>query len=189
MARQVCVRSNSHATIEGSISQIGNQYSLILKAVNCSSGATLTSVEATAQDKNHVLTSLNDLASSIRGKLGESLRSVQKYDAPLEMATTTSLDALKSYSMGREALIQRADNTAQLRFSNARWSSIPILRWPMPALERFTIMPAKWIVAGKHQKAYDLTDRVSDRERFYITSHYEQFYTGNYEKAISIYEL
>ncbi len=190
MARQVCVRSNSHATIEGSISQIGNQYSLILKAVNCSSGATLTSVEATAQDKNHVLTSLNDLASSIRGKLGESLRSVQKYDAPLEMATTTSLDALKSYSMGREALIQRADNTAAITLFERAAELDPNFAMAYASLGTVYNNAGKNELSRESmQKAYDLKDRVSDRERFYITSHYEHFYTGNYEKAISIYEL
>ena len=190
MARQVCVRSNSHATIEGSISQIGNQYSLILKAVNCSTGATLTSVEATAQDKNHVLTSLNDLASSIRGKLGESLRSVQKYDAPLEMATTTSLDALKSYSMGREALIQRADNTAAITLFERAAELDPNFAMAYASLGTVYNNAGKNELSRESmQKAYDLKDRVSDRERFYITSHYEHFYTGNYEKAISIYEL
>jgi serine/threonine protein kinase/Flp pilus assembly protein TadD len=190
MARQVCVRSNSHATIEGSIGQIGNQYSLILKAVNCSTGATLTSVEATAQDKNHVLTSLNDLASSIRGKLGESLRSVQKYDAPLEMATTTSLDALKSYSMGREALIQRADNTAAITLFERAAELDPNFAMAYASLGTVYNNAGKNELSRESmQKAYDLKDRVSDRERFYITSHYEHFCTGNYEKAISIYEL
>jgi eukaryotic-like serine/threonine-protein kinase len=190
MARQVCVRSNSHATIEGSISQIGSQFSLIVKAMNCSTGATLTSVEATAQDKNHVLSALNDLSSSIRGKLGESLRSVQKYDAPLEMATTTSLDALKAYSMGRDALIKRGDNTG----------AITLLQRAVALDPNFAMAHASlgtvYSNAGKNElsresikKAYELKDRVSDRERFYITSHYEHFYTGNFEKAISIYEL
>jgi eukaryotic-like serine/threonine-protein kinase len=190
MARQVCVRSNSHATIEGSISQIGNEFSLIVKAVNCSTGATLTSVEATAQDKNHVLSALNDLSSSIRGKLGESLRSVQKYDAPLEMATTTSLDALKSYSMGREALVKRGDNTGAITLFQRAVTLDP--NFAMAHASLGTV----YSNAGKNElsresmkKAYELKDRVSDREKFYITSHYEHFYTGNFEKAISIYEL
>jgi eukaryotic-like serine/threonine-protein kinase len=190
MARQVCVRSNSHATIEGSISQIGSQFSLIVKAVNCSTGATLTSVEATAQDKNHVLSSLNDLSSSIRGKLGESLRSVQKYDAPLEMATTTSLDALKSYSMGREALIKRGDNTGAVTLFQRAVTLDPNFAMAHASLGTVYNNAGKIELSRESmQKAYDLKDRVSDREKFYITSHYEHFYTGNFVKAISIYEL
>jgi serine/threonine protein kinase/tetratricopeptide (TPR) repeat protein len=190
MARQVCVRSNSHATIEGSISQIGSEFSVIVKAVNCSTGATLTSVEATAQDKNHVLSTLNDLASSIRGKLGESLRSVQKYDAPLEAATTSSLDALKSYSMGREALVKKGDNLAAITFFERAISLDP--NFAMAHASLGTVYSNSGAITKSHEsikKAYELRDRVSDREKFYITSHYEEFYTGNLEKAISIYDL
>jgi len=190
MARQVCVRSNSHATIEGSISQIGSQFSLILKAVNCADGATLTSVEATAPDKDHVLKALNDLASGIRGKLGESLRSVKKFDAPLEAATTTSLDALKSYSMGREALVKKGDNAAAITFFERAVSLDP--NFAMAHASLGTVYSNSGAITKSHEsikKAYELRDRVSDREKFYITSHYEEFYTGNLEKAISIYDL
>jgi serine/threonine protein kinase/tetratricopeptide (TPR) repeat protein len=190
MARQVCVRSNSHATIEGSISQVGSQYSLILKAVNCADGATLTSVDATAQDKDHVLKALNDLASGIRGKLGESLRSVQKYDAPLEAATTTSLDALKSYSMGREALVKKGDNTGAITLFERAVALDPNFAMAHASLGTVYNNAGKTELSrDSMKKAYDLRDRVSDRERFYVMSHYEQFYTGDLEKATSTYEL
>ena len=190
MARQVCLRSNSHATLEGSISQIGSQFSLILKAVNCSTGATLTSVEATAQDKNHVLSALNDLASNIREKLGESLRSVQKHDAPLEAATTTSLDALKSYSMGREALVKRGDNDGAIILFQRAVGLDPNFAMAHASLGTVYSNGGKTELSRESMnRAYELRDRVSDREKFYITSHYEHFYTGNLEKAISIYEL
>ncbi len=190
MARQVCLRTNSHATLEGSISQIGSQFSLIVKAVNCSTGATLTSVEATAQDKNHVLSALNDLSSSIRGKLGESLHSVQKYDAPLEMATTTSLDALKSYTMGRETLVKNGDNTGAIPLFQRAVALDPNFAMAYASLGTTYSNRGDTDLSRENiKKAYDLRDRVSDRERFYISSHYEQFYTGNQEKAASIYEL
>jgi serine/threonine protein kinase/tetratricopeptide (TPR) repeat protein len=190
MARQVCLRSNSHATLEGSISQIGSQFSLILKAVNCSTGATLASVEATAQDKNHVLSALNELASSIREKLGESLRSVQKHDAPLEAATTTSLDALKSYSMGREALVKRGDNDGAIILFQRAVGLDPNFAMAHASLGTVYSNAGKTELSRESMKrAYELRDRVSDREKFYITSHYEHFYTGDLEKAISIYEL
>ena len=189
-ARQICIRTNSSATLEGSISQIGSQYSLILKAVNCATGATLTSVSQDAPDKNHVLSALNQMAEDMRGKLGESLSSIQKHDAPLEQATTTSLDALKSYTMGRQALIMRGDNDG----------AIPLLQRAIALDPNFAMAYASLGTVFSNNgneeksrentaKAYELRDRVSDRERFYITSHYEHFYTGNLEKALSIYQL
>jgi serine/threonine protein kinase/tetratricopeptide (TPR) repeat protein len=190
MARQVCLRSNSHATLEGSISQIGSQYTLILKAVNCSTGATLTSVEATAKDKDHVLSALNELASNIRGQLGESLRSVKTHDAPLEAATTTSLDALKSYSMGREALIKRGDNAGAIILFQRAVGLDPNFAMAHASLGTVYNNSGQTELSRESMKrAYDLRDRVSDREKFYITSHYEHFYTGNMDKAVSIYEL
>jgi eukaryotic-like serine/threonine-protein kinase len=91
IAREVCQRIASAAVLQGSIAQIGTQYNLVLKAVNCASGESLTSAEAHASDKSHVLDALDKAASEIRNKLGESLSTVQKFDAPVEQATTPSL--------------------------------------------------------------------------------------------------
>jgi hypothetical protein len=96
LAREVCQRTASSAVLDGSIAQIGTQYLLTLKAVNCSNGELLASTEAQASDKNHVLDGLGKLASEIRSKLGESLASVQKFDAPVENVTTPSLEALRA---------------------------------------------------------------------------------------------
>ena len=96
IARELCQRTGSAAVLDGSIAQIGTQYLLTLKAVNCSSGKSLASTEAQASDKNHVLDALGKTASEIRNKLGESLSTVQKFDTPLERATTPSLEALKA---------------------------------------------------------------------------------------------
>ena len=102
IARELCQRTGSAAVLDGSIAQIGTQYLLTLKAVNCSSGESLASTEAQASDKNHVLDALGKTASEIRNKLGESLSTVQKFDTPLEQATTPSLEALKAFSSGVE---------------------------------------------------------------------------------------
>jgi serine/threonine protein kinase/tetratricopeptide (TPR) repeat protein len=102
IAREICQRRGSAAVLDGSIVQIGTQYLLTVKAVNCLTGETLTSAEARAGDKNHVLDALGKTATEIRHKLGESLNSVRKLDTPLAQATTPSLDALKSYSLGRQ---------------------------------------------------------------------------------------
>ncbi len=98
IARELCQRTGSAAVLNGSIAQIGTQYLLTLKAVNCTSGESLASTEAQASDKNHVLEALGKTASEIRNKLGESLSTVHKFDTPLEEATTPSLEALKAFN-------------------------------------------------------------------------------------------
>src|SRR5271163_4959207 len=100
IARELCQRTASAAVLDGSVAQIGTQYLLTLKAVNCVSGESLASTEAQASDKNHVLDALGTTASEIRNKLGESLSTVKKFNTPLEQASTTSLDALQAYNMG-----------------------------------------------------------------------------------------
>src|SRR5207249_1979753 len=109
LAGEVCQRTASAAVLDGSIAQIGTQYLVTLKAVNCSNGESLASAEAQASDKNHVLDALGKVASEIRSKLGESLASVQKYDAPAENVTTPSLEALKAYSLGYQAMVVKSD--------------------------------------------------------------------------------
>ena len=132
IARQVCERTSSTATLNGSIAQIGSQYSLILKAINCATGATIASTEVQAADKNHVLGALTQVATDMRRKLGESLRSVQKYNAPVEQATTASLDALKAYSLGLEALAARNDSSPPFPISSRPLHLIRISPWLMP---------------------------------------------------------
>ena len=104
MTREVCQRADSKAYIAGSIASLGSEYVLGLKAVNCQSGDTLAEEQVTAASKEKVLDALGEAASKLRGELGESLATVQKFDVPLEQATTSSLEALKAYSLGRETL-------------------------------------------------------------------------------------
>jgi hypothetical protein len=112
IARELCQRTASAAFLEGSITEIGTQFLLTLQAVNCRNGETLASTEAEAGDKNHVLDALGKTASEIRNKLGESIRTVQKFDTPLEQATTPSLEALKAFSTGTK--IQLSTETPNL---------------------------------------------------------------------------
>src|SRR6266446_5706266 len=100
IAREVCQRTNSTTALDGSIALIGTRYDLIVKAVNCVNGDLLASTEAQASDKSHVLDALGKVASEMRRKLGESLNTVQKYNTPLEQATTPSLEALQAFSLG-----------------------------------------------------------------------------------------
>ena len=104
VARELCQRAGSKAYIAGSIGSLGSEYVLGLKAVNCQSGDTLAEEQVTAASKEKVLDALGEAASKLRGELGESLATVQKFDVPLEQATTSSLEALKAYSLGGKAV-------------------------------------------------------------------------------------
>jgi serine/threonine protein kinase/Flp pilus assembly protein TadD len=188
VAREVCQRTGAVATLNGSIAQIGNEYTVILKAVNCATGDTVTSTEATAADKNHVLDALGKAASEIRGKLGESLSTVKKFDTPAEQASTSSLEALQAFGQGR-------------RFTSANdyAAAAPQLQRAIKLDPNFAMAYAALgicylnigeagLAAEYSQKAYDLRDRVSDHERFYIESHYQQNTVGDLDKAREIYE-
>ena len=116
LAREVCQRTASAATIEGSIASLGSQYVLGLNAVNCHNGDVLAQEQVTANGKEQVLKALGEAATKLRGKLGESLASVQKYDAPPENVTTPSLEALHAYSLGLEAYNAKNDGHAAVSF-------------------------------------------------------------------------
>ena len=109
LVREVCQRTASSATIEGSISNLGTQYVLGLKAVNCRNGDLLADEQTVANDKEHVLKGLGEAATKLREKLGESLSTVQRFDTPVEEATTPSLEALQVYSLGQRSLATNAD--------------------------------------------------------------------------------
>jgi len=190
IANEVCQRTASAATIEGSISNLGNQYVLGLRAINCRNGDLLAEQQVTASGKEQVLNSLGEASSKIREKLGESLTSVQKYDAPPESVTTPSLEALKAYSLGYQSQIVKADFSA----------AVPWLQRAISLDGNFAMAHARLgtcfvnlgqtaRAADSARRAYDLRDRVGERERFYITSHYEHYVTGNLDAARKIYEL
>ena len=112
VARELCQRAGSKAYLAGSIGSLGSEYVLGLKAVNCQSGDTLAQEQVTAASKEKVLDALGEAASKLRGELGESLATVQKFDVPLEQATTSSLEALKAYSLGRKASNEKGSAAA-----------------------------------------------------------------------------
>jgi eukaryotic-like serine/threonine-protein kinase len=116
IAQEVCQRTSSAAALDGSIALIGTRYNLILTAINCASGDLLASTEARANDKSQVLDALGKAASEMRRKLGESVGSMQKYNTPLEQATTPSLDALQAYNLGWQAFFAHGDGAAAVPF-------------------------------------------------------------------------
>ena len=189
VAREICQRTGSTAVLDGSIGQIGTQYLLALKAVNCASGESLASVEAQAKDKDHVLDALGKAASEIRNKLGESLGTIQKFDTPLEQATTPSLEALQAYSLGRKAMAS-ADWVGAVPFFQRAIRLDPSFAMAYSRLgTTYANFGESNLGIENTRKAYELRDRVSEPEKFYIESHYYQLVTGNQEQARQSYEL
>ena len=188
-AREVCQREGSAAVLGGSIAQIGTQYSLIVKAVNCSTGETIASAESQASDKNHVLDALGRVATDMRAKLGESLSTVQKLDTPLEQATTSSLEALQAFSLGRKS-VGKGDFAGAVPLFQRAIALDPSFAMAYALLgTSYYAVGEKNLAAENNRKAFELRGRVSERERFYIDSHYHGFVTGDLEKARQTYEL
>jgi serine/threonine protein kinase/tetratricopeptide (TPR) repeat protein len=189
IAQELCQRTGSAAVLDGSIAQIGAQYLLTLKAVNCVSGESLASTEAQASDKNDVLDALGKTASQIRNKLGESLSTVQKFDTPLEQATTPSLEALKAVNSGNKVL-----------YATGSAAAIPFFKQAIELDPNFALAYA-WLsrvygdigesdmAAYYARKAYELRDRTSEAERYFISASFYMMVTGNMEKAEQTCEL
>jgi eukaryotic-like serine/threonine-protein kinase len=183
IGRELCQRTGSAAVLDGSIAQIGTQYLLTLKAVNCASGQSLASAEAQASDKNHVLDALGKTASEMRTKLGESLSTVQKFDTPLEQATTQSLDALKAFGSGIKVHSTVGNDAAIPLFQHAiELDPNFALAYSWLGLA-FNDIGEHSVAADYTRKAYELRDRTSEPEKYFITSRYHRVVTGNMEKA------
>ena len=190
LAREVCQRTASAATIEGSIASLGSQYVLGLKAVNCHSGDLLAEEQVTANGKEQVLKALGEAATKVREKLGESLVSVEKYDTPPENVTTPSLEALQAYSLGYRAHVVNADWPAAIPFFQRAISLDPNFAMAYARLgTSYFNLGETGRAAENTRKAYELRQRVSEREKFYIASHYELHVTGDLEAARKTYEL
>ena len=189
IARELCQRAGSTAVIDGSIGQIGTQYLLTLKAVNCESGRSLASTEAQASDQNHVLDALGKMSVDLRNKLGESLSTVQKFDTPLEQATTPSLEALKAYSSGIRAMTTTGSDAAIPHFKRAiELDPNFAVAYAYLGVTENDILESG-LAMEYHRKAYELRDRSSDAEKYWITAGYQKAVTGNIEKAIETCRL
>ncbi len=188
VARELCIRTGSKAFLVGSISNLGGQYVIGLDAVGCSTGDTLAKEQEEAATKQDVLKGLGKAASSLRGKLGESLATIQKFDVPVE-ATTPSLEALKAFSMGITTF--RAKGNAE---------AIPFYKRALELDPNFAVAYASLgvvygnlgqasLAAENIKKAYALRDRVSDREKYCISALYYDSVTGELEQETQVYEL
>jgi eukaryotic-like serine/threonine-protein kinase len=184
IAREVCQRNNSKAYIGGSVSTLGSNYVLDVKAVNCRSGDVLAQEQTTASKKEVVLDALGDAASKLRKELGESLATVKRFDVPLAEGTTSSLEALQEYTTGvRE---QRAGKAASSMTHFQRAIQLdPNFALAYVAIGNdYTNLSEMSRGRQYYVKGYELKEHASDRERFAITAHYYGDVTGDVENAV-----
>ena len=190
IARELCQRTESAAAIDGSIASLGKQYVLGLKAVNCRTGDSLAQEQTTADGKERVLNGLGEVAAKLRQKLGESLNTVEKFDTPLEQATTPSLEALQAYSLGWKTQWAKSDFDAAVPFFQRAIQLDPNFAMAYASLGTSHWVRAETSLGAENmKKAYQLRERVSTREKFYIESHYHDFVTGDMEKTRQACEL
>ncbi len=188
VARELCIRTGSKAIVLGSISNLGGQYVIGLNTVGCSSGDTLATEQEQAATKQDVLKALSTAAAALRGKLGESLATVQKFDVPVE-ASTPSLEALKAYSMGITTGRTKGDAEA-IPFMKRAIELDPNFAMAYAGLAvEYSNLGQASLAAENVKKAYVLSDRVSEREKYRISGLYYQYVTGEMEKATEAYEL
>jgi eukaryotic-like serine/threonine-protein kinase len=188
LAREICQRAGAKASIAGSVSSLGAQYVISLSALNCATGDALARRQAQAGGKEHILEALSDAASRLRGDLGESLSSVQKYDVPLAEATTTSLEALKTYSMGRRVSREKGTSEGIPYFKHATELDPNFaLAYTSLSTSYYNLNQIELSIAAV-QKAFELRDRVTERERSHITTLYYDTATGELEKATEGYK-
>jgi len=189
LARDLCQRTGSKAVLEGSIASFGTQYVIGLQAIDCSTGDSLAKEQAEAARKEQVLKVLGKAAEELRGRLGESLNSVQKFGTPVDEATTPSLEALKAYTLGRRTSLVNGD-AAALPFFNRAVELDPKFAMAYVALASIYHNLREAARARENaREAYSLRDRVSERERLAIESQYYTTATGELERAVEVYQV
>ena len=186
VAKEICERQGIKAMIVGSIASLGSHYVVTLEAINAHAGEAIAREQTEVENKEQVLKALGTAASQLREKLGESLSSIKKFDAPIEQATTSSLEALKAFSQGNEQ-----------RIAGGQSEAIPFYKRAVELDPNFALAYARLAVIYNNffqtelaseysQKAYDLRDRVSERERYYISEKYHSYVTGDREEATRV---
>jgi len=188
VTRELCQRAGSKAYIAGSIASLGSQYVLGLKAVNCHSGDPLAEEQVTAASKEKVLDTLSEAASRLRGELGESLAMVEKYDVSLEQATTSSLDALKMYSLAGRTIKEKGFLEAVPFYKRAVELDSNFALAYGDLANNYVNLGEPSLARQNAQKAHELRDRVTEPERLRIDALYYESVTGELEKEAGVYE-
>ncbi len=187
IAREVCQRTNSKALLAGSIGAVGDHFLIELKAINCHTGEALASADDEAENRNQVLQKVKQVANQVREQLGESLASVEQFNKPLEEVTTPSMEALQAFSRARR--VQMTGEADPIPYLNRA------LELDANFAAAYALLGAEYenrnqttLAIANYRKAYQLRDRVSQRERLNIEGHYYDAVTGELEKAIESYK-
>ncbi len=186
IAREICQRQGLKAMLAGSISSLGNNYVITLEAMNAQTGESIARQQVEAASKEQVLSSLGQAAVELREQLGESLSSIKKHDVPIDQATTSSLEALKAFAMGNEERTKGNPDAAVILYKRAieldpnfamAYARIAVFHGNRDEREEAQVYA---------QKAFDLRDRVSERERLYISEKYYNYVVGDSDKAVEV---
>src|SRR5436189_3359644 len=189
LARQVCQRESIKAALNGSIATMGSQYVVGVDAINCQTGDTLAREQIAVDKKEQVLAAVGRAASNLRSKLGESLASIQKFDSKVEEATTSSLEALKAFSLGEAE-----------RDKGSEYTAIPFYKHALELDPNFAVAYARLgqaynntgqsaLAIENTKQAFERRERASEPEKLYISTHYYENVTGDWDKAIEAYQL
>jgi DNA-binding winged helix-turn-helix (wHTH) protein/Tfp pilus assembly protein PilF len=186
---EICQRSTAKAVVSGSIASLGNRYVLTLEALNCATGSVLAGAKAEAESKERVLRALDDCTGKIRRKLGESLASIRKFGAPIEEATTGSFDALKMFAQGDELRRQgkAAESIAFFKRASELDPQFTLAYGRLGAV--YANLSENGLAKQYLEKAFQLRERTSERERLYLAARYYENVSGETGKAIDNYEI
>jgi eukaryotic-like serine/threonine-protein kinase len=187
VGQEMCIRTGSKAMLSGSIASLGSHYAVMLRASDCRTGESLASVEAEADSREHVLRALSDAATNLRGKLGESLRSIQKLDKALDEATTSSLEALQAWNQGQRLFVQGSIFDSLPHYQRAVELDPNFARAYMSMATVYGHTGEFGRQAECLEKAYSLRERVSERERYLITAAYQSGIAEDRDKAVEVY--
>jgi serine/threonine protein kinase/tetratricopeptide (TPR) repeat protein len=188
VARELCLRAGSKAYIAGSIATLGSDFVIGLKAVNCQSDDPLAQNQVTAERKEKVLNAVGTAAATLREKLGESLASVKKFDAPMEQATTSSLPALQAYSQGGKISNEKSVEAALPYFQRSIQLDPNFATGYRAVGGAYASLTELGRAGEYYTKAFELREHASERERLFITADYYSNVTGELDKAARVYE-
>ncbi len=189
IGREICLRQGLKALLAGSIAALGSHYVITLEAINAQTGDAIAREQTEAESKEQVLKGLGEAATKLREKLGESLTSIQKFDAPIEQATTSSLDALKAYSIGRELTLGNKDREA-ISFLKRAVELDPNFAQAYDRLAgSYSNTGQQELAIEAFRKAFDLRERTSEYENLKIAADYYAFATFESDKSIEVFEL
>ncbi len=188
VARELCQRSGSKAFVTGSISSLGSEFVVGLKAVNCQSGEVLAQEQVTAESKEKVLNALGDATTKLRGELGESLATVKKFDVPLAEATTSSLEALKAYSVAKKVAVEKGLPSALPDLQRAIELDPNFASAYSSIGNAYSSLGEAGRASEYLTKAFALRDHASEREKLGISANYYHNAAGDLNRAVSAYQ-